>query len=113
MTPPATNLQPRLLINAIDSQVKSNPNGQYLLYAKSSSWEQEGGYRSITWKQFGDAINKAAFWLDQHLPQTKSDPQTIAYVGPNDPGYYIIVAAAVKSKRRVSVGAKFIGTALR
>lgn len=102
MSPLASGLKPRLLIDAIESQIKSKPDSPYLLYANSSSWEQEGGYRNITWKQFGEAIDKVAFWLDQHLPWTGQGPQTIAYIGPNDPRYFVIIAAAVKSKRRVS-----------
>jgi acyl-CoA synthetase (AMP-forming)/AMP-acid ligase II len=92
--------QPRLLANVIDAKAESIPDEPWLLYANSSNWEQEGGYQTITWKQFANAINKAAFWLDENLPQTEA-VQTVSYVGPNDPRYYIIIAAATKSKRRV------------
>jgi hypothetical protein len=40
--------QPRLLVNAVDIKGKSVPDSPGLLYAKSSLWEQEGGYRTIT-----------------------------------------------------------------
>jgi acyl-CoA synthetase (AMP-forming)/AMP-acid ligase II len=92
--------QPRLLVNTIDAKAISIPDSPWILYAKSSSWEQEGGYQTITWKQFADAVNKTAFWLDDNLPQTPRS-QTIAYLGPNDPRYYILLVATAKSKRRV------------
>jgi acyl-CoA synthetase (AMP-forming)/AMP-acid ligase II len=93
--------QPRLLVNAVDVKGKSDPDSPWLLYAKSSLWEQEGGYRTITWKQFANAVNRTAFWLDDNLPRTKSGRQTIAYLGPNDARYYILIVAAAKSERRV------------
>lgn len=93
--------QPRLLVNAVDAKAINIPDSSWLLYARSSLWEQEGGYRTITWKQFANAVNRTAFWLDDNLPRTKSDRQTFAYLGPNDARYYILIVAAAKSKRRV------------
>jgi hypothetical protein len=95
--------QPRLLVNAVDEKAESVPDSPWILYANSSSWEQEGGYQTITWRQFGNAINKAARWLDSNLPRTNPAPQTIAYLGPNDPRYYILIVAAAKSKQRVNI----------
>ena len=95
--------QPRLLVNAVDEKAENAPDSPWILYASSSSWEQEGGYQTITWRQFGNAINKAARWLDSNLPRTTSGPQTLAYLGPNDPRYYILIVAAAKSKRRVNI----------
>jgi acyl-CoA synthetase (AMP-forming)/AMP-acid ligase II len=94
--------QPRLLVNAVDAKAESIPDSPWLLYAKSSSWELEGGYRTITWKQFANAVNRAAFWLDDNLPRKTSGRQTIAYLGPNDARYYILIVASAKSNRRVS-----------
>jgi acyl-CoA synthetase (AMP-forming)/AMP-acid ligase II len=100
--------QPRLLVNAVDEKAGSAPDSPWILYAKSSAWEQEGGYETITWRQFGKAINKAARWLDSNLPQTTPGPQTLAYLGPNDPRYYILIVAAAKSKRRVNIDIAFL-----
>jgi acyl-CoA synthetase (AMP-forming)/AMP-acid ligase II len=94
--------QPRLLVNTIDAKAATNPDSPWLLYAKSPSSEPEGGYQTITWKQFAHAVNKTAFWLDSNLPRTEQSSQTFAYLGPNDARYYILLAAAAKSKRRVS-----------
>lgn len=95
--------QPRLLVNAIDAKAATNPDSPWLLYAKSPSSEHEGGYQTITWKQFAHAVNKTAFWLDSNIPRTEQTSQTFGYLGPNDARYYILIAAAAKSKRRVSL----------
>ena len=89
--------QPRLLVNAIDEKAKSISNSPWLLYANSSAWEHEGGYRTITWEKFSHAINRTALWLDENIPRTAPGRQTIAYLGPNDARYYILIVAAAKS----------------
>jgi len=94
---------PRLLANVIDAKAKSMPDSPWLLYAPSSLWEQEGGYRTITWKQFSNAINKAAFWLDENISRVAPGRDTIAYLGPNDARYYILMVAVAKSKRTVGI----------
>ena len=93
---------PRLLVNVVDAKARLVPDSPWLLYAKSSSWEQEEGYCTITWKQFANAVNRVAFWLDENLPRTQNGPQTFAYLGPSDARYYILIVAAAKTKRRVS-----------
>lgn len=93
--------EPRLLINVVDDLAKNSPDTPWLMFANSSSWEEEGGYRTITWKQLANAINKTAFWLDEKLPPDAAVLQTVAYLGPKDPRYHILIAAATKSKRRV------------
>lgn len=93
--------QPRLVANVIETKAKTIPNAPWLMYANSSAWEQEGGYKTITWKQCANAINKMAHFLDENIPIQNPGRQTIAYQGPNDPRYYIIMAAAAKSKRTV------------
>lgn len=95
--------KPRLVANAIETKAKTIPDAPWLLYAKSSSWEQEGGYKTITWKQCANAINKMAHFLDENIPRQSKGRQTITYQGPNDARYYIMMVAAAKSKRTVSI----------
>lgn len=95
-------LLPKLLVNAVEAKARRVPDSPWLLYARSSSWEQKGGYNTITWKQFADAVNRAAWWLDENLPRTGTGPQTFAYLGPSDARYYILIVAAAKTKRQVS-----------
>ncbi|RFU27752.1 hypothetical protein B7463_g8586, partial [Scytalidium lignicola] len=75
---------PRLLVNVIEAKALLIPDETYLLYAENSNWEQDG-YKTLTWKQFNNAINKAAIWLDEKFSaaDTNND-QIFAYFGPND-----------------------------
>ncbi|KAJ5995378.1 NRPS-like enzyme [Penicillium waksmanii] len=95
--------KPRLLANVIETKAKTIPDAPWLLYAKSSSWEHEGGYKTITWKQCANAINKMAHFLDENIPRQSKARQTITYQGPNDARYYIMMVAAAKSKRTVFI----------
>lgn len=99
---------PRLLANVIDNKAKAVPNSPYLLYTQSTAQSREGLYQVITWKQFASAINKAAQWLDETIPRTGLGRQTIAYSGPNDARYYILIVAAAKSRRTVSTSLRVI-----
>jgi hypothetical protein len=44
-----------------------------------------------------------AHFLDENIPRQSTGRQTITYQGPNDARYYIMMVAAAKSKRTVSV----------
>ena len=58
------------------------------------------GYRTLTWKQYGDSINKLAYWLDRKLGKPTSN-ETVAYLGPNDLRYAILWPALVKTGRKL------------
>lgn len=89
----------RLLINAIAERAKYAPNHTYMHYP-SKDWETTG-YRTITLGQYAAAVDRVAHWLDDQLGDASSS-ETVAYYGPNDPRYAIIVPAVIKTGRRVS-----------
>ncbi|WQF87950.1 Putative AMP-dependent synthetase/ligase domain, AMP-binding, ANL domain-containing protein [Colletotrichum destructivum] len=62
-------------------------------------WETNG-YRSITWKQYNDGINKIAHWLDETLGKSV-DNDTVSYFGANDIRYAFIFAALNKTNRKL------------
>lgn len=88
----------RLLVHVIEEKARQIPNHTYLRFAPAD-WEKTG-YETITWSQYADAIDKVAFWLDQQLGKAK-DLDTVAYLGPNDPRYGILVPACIKTGRKV------------
>ncbi|TLD06517.1 uncharacterized protein PgNI_08285 [Pyricularia grisea] len=63
------------------------------------NWETNG-YRSITWKQYNDGINKIAWWLDETLGKSINN-DTVAYFGANDIRYAYIFAALNKTGRKL------------
>lgn len=88
----------RLLINVIEERVKCAPNHTFMHYPPKD-WESTG-YRTITMSQYARAVDRMAHWLDSQLGDAISS-KTIAYHGPNDPRYAIMVPAAIKTGRRV------------
>ncbi|RYO81435.1 hypothetical protein DL762_007107 [Monosporascus cannonballus] len=58
------------------------------------------GYRSITWRQYNDGVNKIAHWLDETLGKSVHN-DTIAYFGANDIRYAFLFAALNKSNRKL------------
>jgi acyl-CoA synthetase (AMP-forming)/AMP-acid ligase II len=90
--------EPKLFINVIEQKAKWLSNHTFMRYP-SANWELDG-YRTITWKQYADAINKIAHWLDAELGKS-TDNETLAYLGPNDARYAIMLAAMVKTGRQV------------
>jgi acyl-CoA synthetase (AMP-forming)/AMP-acid ligase II len=87
-----------LLINVLEDKVRWLSGHTFMRYAPAD-WK-ENGYRTITWSQYNDAINKVAYWLDEKLGKSTNN-QTVAYLGPNDPRYAIILPAVIKTNRKV------------
>jgi acyl-CoA synthetase (AMP-forming)/AMP-acid ligase II len=95
---PQDRYTPKLLVSAIEEKAKWLPNNLFMRYP-GPDWETKG-YETISWIQYANAINKVAYWLDDQLgPAAEND--TIAYFGPSDPRYAIVVPAAIKTGRRV------------
>lgn len=90
--------QGKLIINAIEEKAIWTPNDTYMRYP-GEDWETKG-FRSMSWYNYASAINKVAYWLNDHLGKATNN-DTIAYFGPNDPRYAILVPAAIKTGRKV------------
>jgi acyl-CoA synthetase (AMP-forming)/AMP-acid ligase II len=88
----------KLLINAITERAKDAPNHTFLHYPPKD-WETTG-FRTITLSQYAAAIDRVAHWLDSQLGDA-TNSKTVAYYGPNDPRYAVIVPAVIKTGRRV------------
>lgn len=92
--------QGQLFVHAIEEKAQWIPNNMYMRYAPDD-WLHRG-YKTITWKQYASAIDKMAFWFDERLGKAV-DCETVAYFGPNDPRYAILIPSVVKHGRKVSV----------
>lgn len=87
-----------LYIRKIDQRAEWTPH-QTFARIPLANWEIDG-YRTLTWKQYADGINKIAHWLDATLGKSV-DNDMVAYLGPNDIRYAFIMAALNKSNRSV------------
>jgi acyl-coenzyme A synthetase/AMP-(fatty) acid ligase len=92
--------KPSLMIDVISEKAERLSNHTFMRYPKQH-WETDG-YDTMTWGQFGKSVDKIAHWLDQHLGKSSGN-DTIAYLGPSDARYPIILAATAKAMRKVSV----------
>ncbi|OHE97129.1 hypothetical protein CORC01_07570 [Colletotrichum orchidophilum] len=88
----------KLFVRKIEENARLTPTN---IFARVplDDW-QTNGYRSITWKQYNDGINKLAHWLDETLG-TSVDNDTVSYFGANDIRYAFIFAALNKSNRKL------------
>ena len=90
----------RLLPHVIDDKALANPHGEALSVPRSDN--PADGWKAISWKEYANAINYAtrkivAEW-GQAAPGTNP---TIAYIGPNDARYVVLIIAAVKAGYKV------------
>ncbi|KAL8703598.1 MAG: hypothetical protein Q9201_003223 [Fulgogasparrea decipioides] len=93
-----TDLPPRqdqLLPNLIDEIARTDPER---LYAETpaSPTTYEDGWRKITYRDLANAINGVAWLLEGHLGHG-TNHDTVAYIGPNDIAYVVMILGASKA----------------
>jgi acyl-CoA synthetase (AMP-forming)/AMP-acid ligase II len=84
-----------LLPNVVDHLAKVSPLAPYALYPNSPT-TYDDGYRTVTYKDFANAINGFAWWLKETLGPAKNF-DILAYFGPNDVRYTALCLGAVKA----------------
>ena len=89
----------QLLPNIVDGMAAARPEALYAEIPSSyTSYDQ--GYRKITYRELANAVNGIAWLLTKELGRGQ-DFETLAYVGPNDLSYPIIILGAVKAGYKV------------
>lgn len=87
----------RLLINIIDDIASLDPSRPFIFIPCSS--EPKDGWKPVTYLEICNAINYVAHEIAikaKEEPQEESFP-TLAYIGPNDVRYFIILLACIKA----------------
>lgn len=92
----------RLLPTLIDEVSSQDPDRECFQIPRSS--EPSDGWRVLTWKDVANAVNRCAHRIVEvcGTPEKDSFP-TIAYLGPNDVRYIVLMIAAVKAGYAVSI----------
>lgn len=115
----------RLIAATVDKIARDSPTRIYASVPISNT-ELSRGFRDITYAELAAAVDRTAYWLDEHLPappspptstssqfsSSSSDPegddasatsgiQTFAYYGPRDLRYIAFMCAAIKTGRRL------------
>ncbi|EER29953.1 putative NRPS-like protein biosynthetic cluster [Coccidioides posadasii str. Silveira] len=85
----------RLAITIVDERARDDP--ERVSYSLSLSSDISKGFRDITAKDFANAVNRTAWWLESKLGKGSSFP-TVGYIGPlNDFRYILLILGCVKA----------------
>jgi acyl-CoA synthetase (AMP-forming)/AMP-acid ligase II len=85
----------RLLPHVVDELAQTDPD-RVLYEFPSSNDRLSDTFVHVTARQYANAINRTAWWLETALGRRPSSP-TVGYEGPQDLRYYLLVIAAVKT----------------
>ena len=99
----------RLLHSTIDEIADVNPDKLCACIPRSPNLEE--GFKDVTIADFARAIDRTAWWL-QDLLGKSTTVGALAYIGPFDLRYFILVAASAKAEYRVSEIIQISGKAL-
>ncbi len=91
----------RLLVSLIDYIADTDPQRAWASIAKDDT-DFTKGFVDITYTDFSNAINHAAWWLDAKLGRPNDPFEVFAYAGPKDLRYPVLAVAAVKTGRQAS-----------
>jgi acyl-coenzyme A synthetase/AMP-(fatty) acid ligase len=96
----------RLLPHIVDARAKSGYARPYALYPRTK--DPADGFQEISYARLANAVNRAAWWLDQNLREAEEKENAFAYFGANDLRYVIFVLATMKTGRKVFLSLFFI-----
>ncbi|KAL6718671.1 hypothetical protein ACLMJK_002905 [Lecanora helva] len=92
---PNVNHGQRFIHDVIDDRAQREPNTTWLLVPVDENNLQRG-FEAVTFARLANAVNRAAQWLKNNLPQSSEPFQSFAYTGPKDLRYPIFAIAAGK-----------------
>lgn len=90
-----------LLPVVLENRALSNPHGAWAKFPVSEH-TYASGLRTATNLEVSNAVNKVAWLLEESLGRSQ-EFETIAYIGPFDLRYFIVVIAAIKVGYKVSI----------
>lgn len=93
----------QLLPLVLKSRAQHNPHGAWAQFPVSDQ-TYASGLQTATNLQVNHAVNKVAWLLHDKFEKSddNENPETIAYIGPFDLRYFIVVIAAIKVGYKVS-----------
>ncbi|RKL01328.1 hypothetical protein BFJ68_g12417 [Fusarium oxysporum] len=90
---PAGELGRRLIPCILDEMSRDEPDR--VIYSIAKSADISKGFTEVTAREFANAVNKTAWWLESLVGKSESF-QTIGYIGPHDIRYFLLNLACVK-----------------
>lgn len=98
-TPTAFDHTKRLIPTLLEDGARSTPDRVWAKFSVSNT-TYEQGFRAATYSQMLKAVNKVAWILDQSVGKSNTF-DTLAYLGPSDLRYHIVLLAAIKTGYKV------------
>ena len=89
----------RLLPTLVEEIAQSDPNR--VLYSVAKARDPADGFRDITAKEFSRAVDRCSWYIEHNLGKPLKNFPTLAYMGPQDVVYAILVLASVKTGYKV------------
>lgn len=92
----------RLMPHIIDRIAKEDPTREAFSVPRSEN--PKDGWKVVTFKDYANAVNRVAHRIVERCgtPPSGSFP-TIAYIGPNDARYVVLLVGAIKAGYKVFV----------
>lgn len=99
----AQSLKPgkQLLNHMVDDLARLTPSAVWVEMPISTT-SYEHGFRKITYRMLANAVNGVAWWMRRTLGPGH-DFETLAYFGPWDIRYVLLLLGAVKAGYKVSI----------
>lgn len=88
----------RLIPVLIDEAAQEKPNDIFAFIARNLKTEE--GFQTVTYRQFANAINSCAWWLEAKVG-TSNGFETLAYFGRSSLLSCVIMIAAIKTGHQV------------
>lgn len=99
-SPPVTYRQ--LIPTVVDQIAETEPETAWAAVSVSPTGN-DAGYQNITYRQFANAINSIAWWLEEELGRgDMTEPFVYFGTGGSDVRYVMLLIAAVKAGYYVS-----------
>jgi len=99
LTEPPAQCGERLLPVVIDEVARDDPDRTFISVPRSSTAAE--GYVDISFKKFAAAVNRGAWWLEDHVGKSQQSAP-VFFLGPTDIMYLVILYAAAKTGHLVS-----------
>lgn len=93
--PPPPGCGTRLLSHVIDERAQLQHSRPFASIPRTDNVAD--GYVDVSYETFGNAVNKLAKWITEHVGPPSTQDETLIYVAPGDLRYQIVCMAAVKA----------------
>jgi hypothetical protein len=91
--PSDSQIGKRLITTTVDEIATHDPSRLFAIIPRTL--DLDDGFSDVTFSDFACAIDKLAFRLEKKLGKS-TEFETLAYMGPADIAYFMVVFAAVK-----------------